>query len=72
MHWGHAVSRDLLHWETLPAALAPDQPYEDDGGCFSGSAIEKDGKLYFFYTAVSKALEVFINHGEASFSYWLA
>ena len=37
--WGHAVSRDLLHWEQLPPALAPDQSY-DCGGCFSGTAIE--------------------------------
>lgn len=53
MHWGHAVSEDLLHWEHLPMALVPDQPYEDDLGCFSGSAVEKDGRLYLFYTAVS-------------------
>lgn len=54
MHWGHAVSRDLLHWRELPIALSPDQPYEDGGGCFSGSAVEKDGRLWLFYTSVSK------------------
>ena len=53
MHWGHAVSDDLIHWEELPIALYPDMEYEDDGGCFSGSAIEQDGRLYLFYTSVS-------------------
>src|SRR5699024_10115923 len=38
MHWGHAVSKDLLHWKYLPAALAPDMEYDRDG-CFSGSAL---------------------------------
>lgn len=54
MHWGHAVSKDLLHWEELPIALFPDQPYENGDGCFSGSALEKDGVLYIMYTTVSK------------------
>lgn len=49
MHWGHVKSKDLIHWEELPVALAPDQWYDKDG-CFSGSAIEKDGKLHLMYT----------------------
>ncbi len=49
MHWGHAKSKDLIQWQHLPVALAPDCLY-DFGGCFSGSAIEKDGKLYVMYT----------------------
>ena len=50
MHWGHAVSDDLLHWEYLPAALAPDTVY-DEAGCFSGSAVElADGRQLLMYT----------------------
>lgn len=49
MHWGHAVSKDLIKWTYLPVALEPDKDYDRDG-CFSGSAIEKNGKLYLFYT----------------------
>ncbi|OPJ60587.1 glycoside hydrolase family 32 protein [Clostridium oryzae] len=49
MHWGHVKSNDLVKWEYLPVALAPDM-YYDAGGCFSGTAIEDDGKLYLMYT----------------------
>lgn len=51
MHWGHAVSRDLVTWEHRGIALCP-SVYEDGNGCFSGSAIEEDGKLYLVYTGV--------------------
>ncbi|MBQ5684028.1 MAG: glycoside hydrolase family 32 protein, partial [Clostridia bacterium] len=55
MHWGHATSRDFLHWDYLPVALAPDQSY-DYMGCFSGSAIEsEDGKHVLMYTSVRMA-----------------
>ena len=54
MHWGHAVSRDLLHWTYLPAALAPDETYDRDG-CFSGSAVTlPDGRHLLMYTGVRK------------------
>ncbi len=49
IHWSHMKSTDLIHWEDLPIALAPSEPYDADG-CFSGSAVEHEGKLYLFYT----------------------
>ncbi len=51
MHWGHCTSRDLIQWEYLPCALAPDESY-DEGGCYSGSAIEADGEHVLIYTGV--------------------
>lgn len=54
MHWGHAVSKDLLHWEYLPTALAPENKY-DSFGVFSGSSIElPDGQQLLMYTGVTK------------------
>ncbi len=49
MHWGHARSQDLVHWEHLPVALAPEGP-EDKDGCFSGSAVVDGDTLALIYT----------------------
>ncbi len=51
MHWGHAVSKDLVNWEHQGIALYPTK-YEDQNGCFSGSAVEYEDRMYLFYTGV--------------------
>lgn len=51
MHWGHATTNDFVKWINLPIAIAPDQEY-DSAGCFSGTAVEKDGKHILAYTGV--------------------
>ncbi|MGM9987798.1 MAG: glycoside hydrolase family 32 protein [Bacillaceae bacterium] len=49
MHWGHVKSKDLVHWEHLPIALAPGDDCDKDG-CFSGSAVDNNGELTLIYT----------------------
>ena len=51
MSWGHAITKDFLSWQELPVAISGDKPYDIDG-CWSGTAIEKDGVLYLFYASV--------------------
>ena len=52
MHWGHAISADLLRWKHMPIALAPDPGGADAGGCFSGCAVDNAGEPTFLYTGV--------------------
>ncbi|WP_122089037.1 GH32 C-terminal domain-containing protein [Halalkalicoccus subterraneus] len=50
IHWGHAVSDDLVHWADEPVALTPSPDGPDRDGCWSGCAVENDGRATVFYT----------------------
>ena len=52
MHWGHSVTDDMVRWEQLPAAIAPDQEYDREG-CFSGSFFFYDCYKSLIYTGVT-------------------
>jgi len=53
MHWGHARSRDLVHWEHLPIALWPSQE-QGEAHCFSGCAtVTEEGQPLLIYTSVA-------------------
>ena len=44
-HWGHAVSKDLIHWRDLPLAIYPNPEYQ----CYSGSALVEDDRVIAMY-----------------------
>ena len=58
MYWGHAASKDLVHWTHLPVVLEPQEeilenPKELSGGAFSGSAVVQGDEAVFFFTRSS-------------------
>jgi len=57
MHWGHAISADMVHWKHLPVALAPTPGGPDADGCFSGTAVVENGRVVMLYTGVKAAPE---------------
>lgn len=60
MHWGHAVSSDLLHWKHLPVALAPDSL----GYIFSGSAVVDVNNTSGFQTGSEPPLVAMFTYHE--------
>ncbi|MGC9949224.1 MAG: glycoside hydrolase family 32 protein [Bryobacteraceae bacterium] len=53
MHWGHAVSEDMVRWKHLPVALAPTPGGPDKDGVFSGCAVIDNGGVTAVYTSVN-------------------
>lgn len=47
--WGHAVSRDMVHWEQKPDILCPKGRRHDSEIRFTGSTVLRDGVYYMFY-----------------------
>ncbi|WP_339323322.1 glycoside hydrolase family 32 protein [Paenibacillus sp. FSL W8-0194] len=62
MHWGHAVSKDLVAWEELPIALEPDE----HGMIFSGSAVVDRRNTTGFFGEEPGLVAIFTHHAEGT------
>lgn len=74
MSWGHARSRDLLHWEHQPMALWPDWT-RGEVQCFSGGAARTAaGEWRLFYTGLPAAgaprWQCMAIPGDAEYRHW--
>lgn len=59
MHWGHAISKDLIHWKELPIALYPDSL----GYIFSGSAVvDSNNTSGFGQNGKTPLVAIFTHH----------
>lgn len=61
MHWGHAVSKDLIHWKHLPIALEPDVEL---GMIFSGSAVVDKNDTTGFFNGKEGLVAIYTTHLE--------
>jgi beta-fructofuranosidase len=52
MHWAHATSPDMIHWQHEPVALAPTPDGWDRDGVFSGSVVQNGTTVAAIYTGV--------------------
>ncbi|WP_147803742.1 GH32 C-terminal domain-containing protein [Alkalicoccus halolimnae] len=71
IHWGHAVSDDMIHWEDMPIALAPIGDSISPDGVWSGdAAFNKEGEPVLLFTAGddSKTPNQMVGLAESTFS----
>ena len=70
LHWGHAKSTDLVHWEHLPMALAPDG-FPGEMHCWSGCCvIADDDTPMIFYTSMN--LQALLTRAKRGSQQWMA
>ena len=69
MHWAHAVSPDMVHWQRLPVAIAPTPGGPDSAGVFTGSSLFQNGNPAVIYTGVQSVVpeQATISDGTHSF-----
>lgn len=53
-HWGHAVSKNLVHWRDLPLAIYPGP----ESASYSGSALVEDDRVIAIYDGVRAGVMV--------------
>ncbi|HEV8636430.1 MAG TPA: glycoside hydrolase family 32 protein [Chloroflexota bacterium] len=65
IHWGHAVSDDLVRWRDLPIALAPTPGGPDQDGVYSGCAVDRDGVPTLVYTGIRPEVQCIATAADA-------
>jgi beta-fructofuranosidase len=70
IHWGHAASDDLVHWENLPIALAPTPGGPDKDGVYSGCAVDHDGVPTLVYTGIHPEVQCLATPADANLTTW--
>lgn len=58
--WGHAVSKDFVHWEQVSSHITPHKVWS---GCWSGSAVVDENNVAGFQTGKDKTIITFITNG---------
>jgi beta-fructofuranosidase len=70
MHWGHAVSPDMVHWRHMPIAFAPVKGGPDKDGVWSGCAVVNNGTPTVLYTATMPETQCLATARNADLTIW--